>query len=141
MNNQNELTVLLSEDVNTLGERWGQIAATQTLITNPSLIDAIYHLYWDKEHHKRKHGAGGESPRRLTTVLKQFARTYDFVAMDGQQIVEFLQSLIDSKSYSYYAIAFSFLFSTAESAVTIVSLICLATASITLVQTELPNCL
>jgi len=95
MNKQNELVVLLSGDVNTPGELWGQIAATQTLITNPSLIDAIYHLYWDKEHHKRKHGAGGESPRRLTTVLKQFARTYDFVAMDGQQIVELLPPEFD----------------------------------------------
>lgn len=89
---EDELIVLLNGPVNTPGELWAQIAATQTLITNPSMIDAVHHLYWDKENQARKRGAGGESPRRLTKVLRQFERTYDFVAMTGNQIVELLPS-------------------------------------------------
>ncbi|MDM5100451.1 hypothetical protein [Aeromonas salmonicida] len=92
---EGELIVLLNGPVNTPGELWGQIAATQTLITNPSMIEAIYHLYWDKQKRTRKRGAGGKSPRRLTRVLRQFERTYDFVAMTGDQIVGLLPSEFD----------------------------------------------
>lgn len=92
---EDELVVLLNGPVNTPGELWAQIAATQTLITNPSMIDAVHFLYWDKENRTRKRGAGGESPRRLTRVLKQFERTYDFVAMSGVQIVELLPTEFD----------------------------------------------
>lgn len=92
---KDELVVLLSGHVNTPGELWAQIAATQTLITNPSMIDAVFHLYWDKDKQARKRGAGGKSPRRLTRVLRQFERTYDFVAMTGDQIVRLLPSEFD----------------------------------------------
>ncbi|WP_421288106.1 hypothetical protein [Aeromonas veronii] len=92
---EDKLVVLLNGAVNTPGELWAQIAATQTLITNPSMIEAIYHLYWDKENLTRKRGAGGKSPRRLTRVLRQFERTYDFVAMSGEQIVHLLPSEFD----------------------------------------------
>lgn len=92
---EDELVVLLNGPVNTPGELWGQIAANQTLITNPSMIDAIHHLYWDKSKKTRKTGAGGNSPRRLTKVLRQFERTYDFVAMSGDQIVGLLPSEFD----------------------------------------------
>lgn len=92
---EDELVVLLSGPVNTPGELWAQIAATQTLITNPSMIDAVFHLYWDKEKQTRKRGAGGKSPRRLTRVLRQFERTYDFVAMTGDQIVQLLPPEFD----------------------------------------------
>ena len=92
---EDELVVLLSGPVNTPGELWAQIAATQTLITNPSMIDAVYHLYWDKQQQERKRGAGGKSPRRLTRVLRQFERTYDFVAMTGDQIVGLLPPEFD----------------------------------------------
>jgi hypothetical protein len=92
---EDELVVLLNGPVNTPGELWAQIAATQTLITNPSMIDAAYHLYWDKVKQARKTGAGGNSPRRLTKVLRQFELTYDFVAMTGHQIVELLPSEFD----------------------------------------------
>lgn len=89
---KDQLVALLSRPVNTPGELWAQIAATQTLITNPSMIDAVFHLYWDKDNGERKKGAGGKSPRRLTRVLRQFERTYDFVAMSGEQIVSLLPS-------------------------------------------------
>ncbi|WOJ92928.1 hypothetical protein R0135_14195 [Congregibacter variabilis] len=92
---EDELVVLLTGAVNTPGELWAQIAATQTLITNPSMIDAVYHLYWDKTSRQRKRGAGGNSPRRLTRVLRQFERTFDFVAMTGDQIVDLLPSEFD----------------------------------------------
>lgn len=92
---ESELGVLLSGPVNTPGELWAQIAATQTLITNRSMIDAVYQLYWDEESGARKRGAGGESPRRLTQVLKQFEKTYDFFAMSGEQIVRMLPAEFD----------------------------------------------
>ena len=94
-NKEDKLVALLSGRVNTPGELWAQIAATQTHITNPSMIDAVYHLYWDKQRLERKRGAGGSSPRRLTRVLRQFERTYDFVAMTGNQIVALLPSEFD----------------------------------------------
>ncbi len=89
------LVVLLSGNVNTPGELWAQIAATQTLITNKSIIDMVYHLFWDRVNMCRKRGAGGNSPRRLTQVLKQFERTYDFFAMSGMQIVHMLPPEFD----------------------------------------------
>jgi len=89
------LVVLLTGPVNTPGELWAQIAATQTLITNKSILDAIYHLFWDKKNMCRKRGAGGESPRRFTRVLKQFALTYDFFAMSGSQIIQMLPTEFD----------------------------------------------
>lgn len=92
---EEKLVVLLYGPVNTPGELWGQIAAIQSLITNPSMIDALYHLYWDKQNKKRKFGAGGGSSRRLSRVLKQFARTYDFVAMTAEQIVDLLPPEFD----------------------------------------------
>lgn len=92
---EEELIVLLNGSVNTPGELWAQIAATQTLITNKSMIDAVHHLYWDKANLCRKRGAGGNSPRRLTTVLKQFERTFDFFAMSGDQIVNLLPAEFD----------------------------------------------
>ncbi|WP_421868117.1 hypothetical protein [Motiliproteus sp.] len=92
---EDELVVLLTGQVNTPGELWAQIAATQTLITNPSMLDAIYQLFWDNEHQKRKRGAGGSSPRRLTKVLRQFEKTFDFMAMTGDQIVGLLPPEFD----------------------------------------------
>lgn len=89
---ENQLVVLLTGPVNTPGELWAQIAATQTLITNPSMIDAVHHLFWDKKLRTRKRGAGGGSARRLTKVLRQFELTYDFMAMTGDQIVDLLPS-------------------------------------------------
>lgn len=94
-NKEDELIVLLTGEVNTPGELWAQIAATQTLITNGSMIDLVYQLYWDKDKEERKRGAGGNSPRRLTKVLKQFERTYDFVAMTGDQILGLLPPEFD----------------------------------------------
>lgn len=90
-----ELRVLLNGPVNTPGELWAQIAATQTLITNPSLIEALYLLYWDKNTNSRKKGAGGSSPRRLTKVLRQFEKTYDFFAMSGNDLIEMLPAEFD----------------------------------------------
>jgi len=94
-NKEQELVVLLNGPVNTPGELWAQIAATQTLITNESMIDTVHHLYWDKTNFCRKRGAGGNSPRRLTTVLRQFERTFDFFAMSSDQIVNLLPSEFD----------------------------------------------
>lgn len=92
---ENSLVVLLTGPVNTPGELWAQIAGTQTLITNKSIIHAAYHLFWDKVNLCRKRGAGGSSPRRLTRVLKQFERTYDFFAMSGEQLVRMLPAEFD----------------------------------------------
>ncbi len=94
-NNEKELIGLLNGPVNIPGELWAQLAAYQLLITNASMIDVVYCLYWDKEKNIRKPGSGGNSPRRLVQVLKQFERTWDFFAMSGEQIVALLPREFD----------------------------------------------
>jgi hypothetical protein len=86
------LKVLLFGSVNTPGELWAQVASRQTLITNPSVIETSYQLYWDDKQQGRKRGSGGESPRRFADVLGQFAKTYDFFAMNSEQILALLPS-------------------------------------------------
>jgi hypothetical protein len=90
-----ELKVLLTGKVNTPGELWGQIAAYQDLITNHKIIELIYSLYWDKENSCRKRGAGGESPRRLVTVLQQFEKNFDLVSIDADRLLKLLPSEFD----------------------------------------------
>lgn len=95
-NNEQSLVVLLFDHVNTPGELWSQIAANQEFVTNPSIIDAIYQLFWDPSGNRRKYGAGGRSPRRLITVLKQFERTYDLSEMSGKKIIDLLPEEFNS---------------------------------------------
>lgn len=90
-----KLKVLLSGPVNTPGELWGQIVAYQWIVANSSLVEAVHDLYWDVDKNKRKHGAGGESPRRLVKVLKQLARTWDFQSMTSAQILAMLPHEFD----------------------------------------------
>ena len=92
---EDKLKVLLNGSVNTPGELWAQVAATETLITNPSMIDALYGIYWDEAKNERKKGSGGSSPRRLTKVLKQFDKTYDFFSMSGDEIINLLPAEFD----------------------------------------------
>lgn len=92
---ERELVVLMTGPINTPGELWAQIAANQTLVTNKAMLDAVYHLFWDEENGRRKRGAGGEAPRRLTRVLRQFEKTYDFFAMTGEQIVQMMPGEFD----------------------------------------------
>jgi len=92
---EGELVVLLNGPVNVPGELWGQVAASQGLVTNPKIIRVIYQLYWDKLLNKRKRGAGGRSPRRLRTVLRQFERTWDFYSMPSDKIIELLPGEFD----------------------------------------------
>ncbi|MDA6067720.1 hypothetical protein OH214_11295 [Idiomarina abyssalis] len=92
---EDQLVVLLNGPVNTPGELWAQIAANQKLITNRSLIGAIFHLFWDKKNNERKRGTGGISPRRLSQVLRQFERTYDFYAMTPDDLVRLLPREFD----------------------------------------------
>ena len=93
--NEKELVALLNGPVNIPGELWAQLASRQSRITNASIIDLAYRLYWDKEKNTRKRGSGGESPRRLAQVLKQFDRTWDFFAMTGEQLIELLPREFD----------------------------------------------
>lgn len=92
---EDQLVVLLNGPVYTPGELWGQIAANQKLITNRSMIGAIFHLFWDKKNSKRKRGSGGSASRRLSQVLKQFECTYDFYAMQSDDLVELLPREFD----------------------------------------------
>lgn len=94
-NIENQLVVLLNGPVNIPGELWGQIAANQKLITNRSMIGAIYQLFWDEKNNKRKIGSGGDASRRLSQVLKQFERTYDFYAMRSDDLVRLLPREFD----------------------------------------------
>jgi len=92
---EDQLVVLLNGPVNTPGELWAQVAANQKLITNRSMIGAIFHLFWDKQNNGRKRGAGGAGARRLSQVLKQFERTYDFYAMHPDDLVRLLPREFD----------------------------------------------
>lgn len=92
---EDQLVVLLNGPVNIPGELWGQIAANQKLITNRSMVGAIFHLFWDKQNNKRKLGSGGAASRRLSQVLKQFERTYDFYAMQPGNLVKLLPREFD----------------------------------------------
>jgi len=90
-----ELKVLLKRPVNTPGELWGQVAAYQGYITNPSILELIYQLFWDKENNCRKYGAGGSGPRRLMRVLGQFELTYDLSSMSCAQIIQLMPPEFD----------------------------------------------
>jgi len=92
---ERELKVLLTGPVNTPGEVWGNIAANPNYVTNPNLLDMFYNMYWDEKTATRKRGSGGESPRRLMKVLKQFQKTWDFYSMDPHVIAEMLPKEFD----------------------------------------------
>ncbi|MBZ2168293.1 hypothetical protein [Marinobacter sp. F4216] len=92
---EDQLVVLLNGPVNTPGELWAQVAANQKLITNRSMIGAVFHLFWDKQKNERKRGSGGAGARRLSQVLKQFERTYDFYAMHPEDLVRLLPREFD----------------------------------------------
>lgn len=71
---------LLAGPMDTPGEIYEQLVATQSLVTSPTVVQVASHLYFDFATGRRKPGAGGSgpgSPRRLAKVLGQLDLTFD----------------------------------------------------------------
>ena len=75
-----------------------QIGATQGYVESPSVIGAVYDLYFDTVGGRLKTGyggSGGGSPRDLVRVLEQFDLTYDLHASPASTIVDLLPKQFD----------------------------------------------
>ncbi len=87
-------SVLLTKPLHTHGELSEQILSRQELTATPSIMSAIYLLYFDKIKNKPKSGAGSRNRAgvvlRLVDILKQFGATYDLHSLSGEQIVQLL---------------------------------------------------
>jgi hypothetical protein len=62
------------------GELYEQIASRQSLLRSPAVMAAVDAMYFDGTTMTRKAGSGGSgagSPRRLGSLMNQFALTYD----------------------------------------------------------------
>ena len=62
------------------GELFEQIAGRQSLFRSPTVMGAVYSLYFDPATGRPRAGTGGSrggSPRRLGAVLNQLGLTYD----------------------------------------------------------------
>jgi hypothetical protein len=62
------------------GELYEQIASRQSLLRSPAVMAAVDAMYFDAATMTRKAGSGGSgagSPRRLGSLMNQFALTYD----------------------------------------------------------------
>ncbi len=84
---------LLSGDIDKLGDLHEQIASRQELITNKSLIEATYTLYYNPKTRSNKKGSGGKgggSPRRLADIIDQFNLTWDLYFMTPDMILTLL---------------------------------------------------
>ncbi len=80
-----------------------QLASRAQIISNRSLIAAVYQLYFDPASDgegRPKRGAltrtRAGNVRRLVTVIQQFDLTYDMYAMTKQQILNLLPGEFDS---------------------------------------------
>lgn len=84
---------LLCKEPHVLTDVDEQIASSQELVTNPSVIELVTRLYYDPVAKTLKPGAGGKgpgSPRRLVTVLDQFSLTWDLYAASTDEILNLL---------------------------------------------------
>jgi len=70
-----------------------QFAARMEWVTNPSVMETVTTLYFDRRAGQLKRGAGGKgrgSARRLASVLWQFDRTFDLYSVPCQQLIGML---------------------------------------------------
>jgi len=84
---------ILAGTIDVPGEVYGVLASSQEIVSNSSLIELSTYLYYDRKNNKLKTGAAGKvagASRRLTTVIQQFARTWDLYGMDYKGIAELL---------------------------------------------------
>jgi hypothetical protein len=72
-----------------------QLAARQILITNKSVLEAAWQLYFNQSEGRPKKGASEEKNslgtlRRFIAVIQQLDLTYDLYSMSGDQILALL---------------------------------------------------
>lgn len=82
----------------TRGEIIEQMASRQDYLSNPSIIEAAYRLYFDERKGKPRRGAGGSaggSPRRLATILQQLGLTFDLGACRPETLHKLLPAEFD----------------------------------------------
>lgn len=75
------------------GEAAEQLMSRQDLVTNPTVLETAYRLYFDPSKNRLKKGAGGKaagSPRRLADILYQFDLTFDLFALTPEQLLSLL---------------------------------------------------
>jgi hypothetical protein len=77
-----------------------QLASTEEIITNHSLIKTAYYLYWDhKIKQPKKYAANRNKPgniRRFISIVSQLALTYDLYAMTDSEIISLLPQEFDN---------------------------------------------
>ena len=89
---------LLCGEIFKFSELAEQIASRQELVTNKSLMSAIYNLYYDESTLKLKRGSGGKgkgTPRRLASIIEQFSLTWDLYSMSPKDILSLLPKEFD----------------------------------------------
>ncbi len=80
------------------GEIIEQLAARQTILGSPSIIEGAYRMYFDEEKGKPKRGSGGSgggSPRRLGLIVQQLELTYDLRACSADEVLTLLPKEFD----------------------------------------------
>ncbi len=84
---------ILAGTIDTPGEVYGVLASSQEIVSNSSIIELSAYLYYDRKNNKLKTNAASKDAggsRRLTMVIKQFARTWDLYGMDYKTIAKLL---------------------------------------------------
>ncbi len=97
--NPERAMALLCGPLNKISEVDSQIAATQALITNKSVVELATRLYYDPRTKTTKTGSGGKgsgSPRRLVAVLGQFDKTWDLYASSVEELISLLPQEFNS---------------------------------------------
>lgn len=99
IDNPERAMALLCKPPHIITDIEGQIAASQELITNKSVVELTTKLYYDPSRKTTKKGAGGKgpgSPRRLVSILNQFDKTWDLYATSTDELLKLLPKEFDS---------------------------------------------
>ncbi|MDZ8118203.1 hypothetical protein [Pontiella agarivorans] len=99
--------VLLVSDLTKPGNINEEVVSRQKLISNPSIVEVLDLLYYDKNLDRVKKGIDDKkkvltkkgSLRRFVQVINQFELTYDLYSMNSESIVSLLPEDFDSWLY------------------------------------------
>jgi hypothetical protein len=86
------------------GEIVEQLSQRQNFLNYGGIIEGASILYSDYHRKTFKKGAAGKGAggiRRFVTVLRQFDKTYDLMAMSGREIVDLLPKEFDKFKTAY----------------------------------------
>jgi len=92
--------VLLSGPLDKPGDFMEQLASRQELITNPAIVGAAAHLYFDEKNQRPKRGAASTKRkpgtlRRFVDLVQQLDLTYDLYSMQPAELVQLLPKEFD----------------------------------------------